>query len=63
MTNLDPKVPVTEAILWAGSQAELGRKLGVHRAAVSQWLAADRVFLPPLQAHRYVTLRRIESTR
>ncbi len=36
---MDPKA----AIAWAGSQAELARRLGIRRASVSLWVAAGRV--------------------
>ena len=36
---MEPKA----AIEWAGSQAELARRLGIRRASVSQWVAAGRV--------------------
>jgi DNA-binding transcriptional regulator YdaS (Cro superfamily) len=40
----------TEAILWAGSQTELARRLGVTESAVSQWVAAGRI--PELRAYQ-----------
>jgi DNA-binding transcriptional regulator YdaS (Cro superfamily) len=36
---MDPKL----AIEWAGSQAELARRLGITRASISQWVSAGRV--------------------
>ena len=36
---MEPKA----AIEWAGSQAELARRLGIRRASVSLWVAAGRV--------------------
>jgi DNA-binding transcriptional regulator YdaS (Cro superfamily) len=36
---MDPRA----AIEWAGSQAELARRLGIRRASVSLWVAAGRV--------------------
>ena len=43
---MDPRV----AIEWAGSQAELARKLDVSQAAVSQWVAEGRI--PKMRAYQ-----------
>ena len=32
-----PSITLSEAVLWAGSQSELARRLGVTAQAVSQW--------------------------
>jgi predicted transcriptional regulator len=32
-----PAITLSEAVAWAGSQAELARRLGVTSQAVSQW--------------------------
>lgn len=57
-TELDPKITVAEALAWAGdNQAELGRRLGIGRASVNEWLFYKREYLPALQAHRYVRIR------
>ena len=43
---MDPRA----AIDWAGSQAELARKLDVSPAAVSQWVADGRI--PKMRAYQ-----------
>jgi len=55
--DVDPKIRVDEAIQKAGSQAKLGRILGVNRASVNGWLHNGLEFIPPLSAHRLVALR------
>lgn len=55
MNELDPNIPVEFALATVNNnQAELGRAIGLQRAAVNEWLRAGRQFLPPLAAHRFV---------
>ena len=57
MKEIDPKIEVTYALqVNNGNQAELGRKLGVGRASVNEWVRTGRQYLPELQAHRFVIL-------
>jgi len=52
MHNIDPLIPVSEAIAFAGSQAKLSRILSVGKSSVNEWVSSNRDFIPPLQAWR-----------
>ncbi len=57
MNILDPIIKVSDALKKVGgSQAELGRVLGIGRASVNEWVRESRKHLPPLQAHRFVDI-------
>jgi len=58
MENKVKLVTVEEALRYAGgSQAALGRLLGVQRAAVNQWVVRGRKHLPELQSFRFELIR------
>ena len=55
--KIDPEIEISHALsVVNGNQAELGRQLGVKRAAVNGWKSKNIKFLPPLYAHRFVVL-------
>jgi len=52
MHDIDPHIPVSESIHFAGSQANLSRLLGVSKSSVNEWVSSERDFVPPLQGWR-----------
>jgi DNA-binding transcriptional regulator YdaS (Cro superfamily) len=52
MNDIDPKISVSRAVNFAGSQAALARLLQLSKASVNEWVADEREFVPPLQAYR-----------
>jgi hypothetical protein len=56
MKNIDPQIPLKEAIEKSGSQASLARLLEINRVNITDWKNADLEFLPPLHAYRFERL-------
>lgn len=57
MNDLDPLILVKDALKTTkNNQAALGRKVGIGRASVNQYVLENREYLPPLQAHRLLRL-------
>ena len=50
--DVDPQIPLAEAVAHFGNQSELARFLGLERATVSGWKGDE--FIPPLHAYRLV---------